>query len=189
MAYITDSFDDRVVELLQNSGAGLLPTDTIYGLSCRALDEHAVERLHKLKDRSPGKPFIVLISDIKMLDLLSISAEQASVIKNYWPGALSAVLQSNAPNFLSRGTNSLAIRMPNYPKLLDLISKAGPIVSTSANIEGQEPVHSVSEAQSLFGSQLDFYVDAGPLDNPPSTLAVLKDGRLEVVRQGAVKIK
>jgi L-threonylcarbamoyladenylate synthase len=189
VSYVTDRFDDEVVRLLKTGGAGLLPSDTIYGLSCLALDGSTVEKLHRLKARDGNKPFIVLISDIKMLDLLSISKDQADVVKRYWPGALSLEFQTpNAPAWLHRGLNHFAIRMPDYPDLLQLIDQVGPIVSTSANLQGETPVNSVAEARQKFGDQLDFYVDAGELNNPPSTLAVVKDGRLLVERQGAVKI-
>lgn len=188
MAYVTDGLDDKVVKLLLNGGAGLLPSDTIYGLSCRALDEAAVEKLHKLKGRDSDKPFIVLISDIKMLDLLSISPKQARLVDKYWPGSLSAILPSLAPGYLTRGTQSLAVRLPDYPELSKLINEVGPLVSTSANLQGQEPVKNMAAARALFGDKLDFYVDAGELNNPPSTLAVVADGKLRVVRRGAVKI-
>jgi len=188
VSYVTDSFDDEVARLLMRGGVGLLPTDTIYGLSCRALDAAAVGKIHKLKDRSAHKPFIILISDIKMLDLLSISSEQAKITEQYWPGPLSVILSSQAPDFLTLGTASLAVRMPDSPNLIELISRTGPITSTSANLEGEQPVQSVPAAQRLFGDKLDFYVNAGNLDNPPSTLAEIKDGKLEVVRQGAAKI-
>jgi L-threonylcarbamoyladenylate synthase len=189
MNYETDSFDGEIVRLLQNGGAGLLPTDTIYGLSGRAEDYEAVERLHKLKGRAGNKPFIILISNIKMLDLLSISDKQASAVKNYWPGALSVVFPApDAPAWLHRGAGSLAVRLPDYPELIRLIDKTGPLVSTSANLPDQPPARTVSEAKELFGSQLDFYVDAGELSGPPSTLAALSDNVLRVIRQGAVRI-
>jgi L-threonylcarbamoyladenylate synthase len=189
VSYVTDCFDDEIVRLLKTGGIGLLPSDTIYGLSCMALNEKAVERLHKLKDRSTHKPFIVLISDIKMLDLLSISEKQTEIFEKYWPGPLSTILPSKAPAFLTRGTASLAVRLPDHQELRDLIDKIGPIISTSANIEGGSPIHYVAEARKLFGNKLDFYVDAGELDNPPSTLVAVDSGQLKVIRQGAVKIK
>jgi L-threonylcarbamoyladenylate synthase len=189
MSYVTDRIDDEVVRILQNGGAGLLPTDTIYGLSCRAEDREAVERLHQLKRRGGDKPFIVLISDIKMLDLLSISDFDRELLNSYWPGALSVVFPAPvAPDWLHRGTKSLAVRLPDHPNLRSLIEKVGPIISTSANLQGQPPVRSAAEAERLFGDKLDFYVDAGELDNPPSTLSVIKNGKIKVVRQGAVKL-
>lgn len=47
--YVTNTFDDKVVKLLKSGAIGFMPSDTIYGLSCRALDEAAVGRLHFVK--------------------------------------------------------------------------------------------------------------------------------------------
>jgi len=123
-----------------------------------------------------------------MLDLLSISANQTDTFNNYWPGPFSVIFKSDAPEYLTRGTQSLAVRLPDYPDLLSLINKTGPLISTSANLKGAPPAASVKEALAVFNGSLDFYVDAGQLDNQPSTLARFTDGRLDVVRQGAVKI-
>lgn len=189
MSYITDGFDDEVAALLQNGMVGVLPTDTIYGISAQALNEQAVERIHRLKLRDSGKPLIVLISDIKMLDMLSISGQEASLVGEYWPGALSLEFAaSDSPFWLHRGQKHFAIRMPNHPQLLSLIDKVGPIVSTSVNLQAQQSVDSIHEAKNIFGEQLDFYVDVGQLNNLPSTIAVIEEGRIKVVRPGAVKI-
>jgi L-threonylcarbamoyladenylate synthase len=189
VAYITDSFDNEIVRLLEQGGTGLLPTDTIYGLSCRALDQTAVEKLRKLKGRGQGKPFVILISDLKMLDSLGISRVQAEIIGPLWPSALSVVFDApKSPGWLHRGTFTLAARMPAHRALRELIKHVGPIVSTSANLPAESPASSAEQAMQLFGDRLDFYVDAGKLDNAPSTLAAIKSNRLHVIRQGAVKI-
>lgn len=190
MSYTTDSFDDNVVSLLQNGGVGVIPTDTIYGISARALDEQAVERIHKLKSRDSGKPLIVLISDYKMLDQLSISGEEANHVKKYWPGGISLEFQTpDAPAWLHRGQKHFAIRMPDHPQLLSLIDKVGPIVSTSVNLQSQKSVNSIQEANNIFGEQIDFYIDVGELNNSPSTIAIIEKGQLVAVRTGAVELK
>ena len=189
MSYLTNSFDEKIIGLLNGGRVGLLPTDTIYGLSGRAADKPAVERIYRLKNRGSRKPLIILISDLKMLDLLSISAEQAEAVDPYWPGALSVIFRTDqAPDWLQRGTGSLAVRLPNFPELLALIDRVGPLVSTSANIRGQRPVPSIQEARKIFGDRIDFYVDGGLLNGKPSTLAALDGDRLNVIRPGAVKI-
>jgi L-threonylcarbamoyladenylate synthase len=190
VSYVTNSFDEKVVELLQGGAVGFMPSDTIYGLSCRALDEAAVERVHKIKNRDSGKPCIVLVANLKMLDLLSISADQARLVQEYWPGKISLEFNApNAPSWLHRGTNKFAIRMPDNSKLRKLIKKVGPIVSTSANTQGGQPAESIDQAKEYFGEDLDFYIDQGTISSEPSTIVVLKNGKLEVDRQGAVKIK
>jgi L-threonylcarbamoyladenylate synthase len=188
---IMDSMDifNGVAKKLLLGGVGVMPSDTIYGLSCLALDKKAVERIYKLKGRDSKKPVIVLISNLQMLDLLSIDKAQAEVIKKYWPGALSVVFPAaNSPKWLTRGSGSLAVRWPKNPELCELIDKVGPIVSTSANPENQKPASSIDEAKEYFGNSVGFYIDGGELDSEASTIAELKDGELNVIRPGAVRI-
>jgi L-threonylcarbamoyladenylate synthase len=189
VSYVTDSFDEHIIDLLKGGAVGFMPSDTIYGLSCRALNREAVEKLHKVKDRDEHRPFIVLISDIKMLDLLSINQEEINLAKKYWPGALTIICKVQAaPPWLTLHTDSLAIRLPDHVHLRKLIDKTGPLISTSANKQGMEPITSASEAQKQFGDQLDFYIDAGQIGGVASTIVKKVDGKLEVLRQGAVKI-
>lgn len=189
MSYFTDSIDDKVVAMLKNGAVGLLPSDTIYGLSCAALNEEAVRKIHSIKGRNSRKPFIILISDLKMLSMLNIDPVFASTFVKYWPGQLSAILPAlDSPKWLRLGLKSLAIRWPADKRLQALISRVGPIISTSANLEGQKPAKNVQEAETIFGNRLDFYVDVGELNNAPSTLVRVDDGKILVLRPGSVKI-
>jgi L-threonylcarbamoyladenylate synthase len=190
MSYKTFEFDREVARLLIMGGVGVLPTDTVYGLSAQALNKNAVEKVHKLKDRSEHKPFIILISNLEMLDLLSITQIPIAMVNKYWPGPLSVIMDApEAPAWLSLGSQSLAIRLPAHKQLLALIDQVGPLVSTSANIENQPVVRSVSEAEDIFGDQLDFYVDQGPASEAnPSTIVKFNKNKLEVLRHGDIKI-
>jgi L-threonylcarbamoyladenylate synthase len=188
VSYFTNSFDNKIVELLKNGRVGLLPTDTIYGLSAVALNKNAVEQIHKLKDRD-NRPMIVLVSDIEQLQYLGIKSQEPEVTR-HWPGALSVIFESSQiPEWLHRGTNSLAVRLPDSRQLRGLIAKTGPLVSTSANLQGQEPAKNIKEAKKYFGDMLDFYVDAGEIKGISSTLVKIENGQLKVLRQGAYKIR
>lgn len=189
MAYLTDSFDSKIVELLRQGSVGFMPSDTIYGLSSLALNEAAVQTIHKIKNRSRHKPFIVLIDGIEMLNLLSIDKKQAEPAMQYWPGELTLICQAeNVPAWLQLGTETLAIRIPDNYELRRLIKRIGPIISTSANIQGQPPLDSAAAAYKFFGDSLDFYINEGKIAAQPSTIARLVEGKLEVMRHGAVKI-
>ncbi|MBX4201790.1 Sua5/YciO/YrdC/YwlC family protein [Candidatus Saccharibacteria bacterium] len=159
-------------------------------MSACALDETAVKKIHKLKDRSSHKPFIVLISQIAQLEHLGINLAEAKKFKKYWPASLSIIFEAiNSPNWLQLGSNSLAVRWPNHPALTSLIDKTGPIISTSANKEGGQPINSSIVAKRQFGDELDFYLDVGDLANhQPSTIVKLEKGELVVIRQGELKL-
>lgn len=167
-----------------------MPSDTIYGLSCRALDEAAVERLRKIKNRGKNKPFIILISSTSQLPDLGVSPTDMAPALRYWPGRLTFICDANdAPVWLHRGTKTLAIRQPGDDALRTLIHKTGPLVSTSANLAGGKLAHTANRAQEYFGDKLDFYIDKGAINRKPSTIIKATLTKVEVVRQGTVKIK
>ncbi len=190
MSYVTKSFDNRVTESLKNGAVGFMPSDTIYGLSCRALNKNAVERLYKIKKRGKNKPFIVLISGTSQLPDLGVITTDVAPALRYWPGRLTIICDANnAPVWLHRGTKTLAVRQPDDEALRNLIDKTGPLISTSANLASNKSALTVNKAQKYFGEKLDFYVDKGAINRKPSTIIRATFSKVEVVRQGAVKIK
>lgn len=192
MSYPTDTLNDpQLREILKSGGVGFMPSDTIYGLSCRALDRQAVERVYRLKRRDSDKPLIILIADSAQLKDLGVDPAQTAIMAGYWPGPISLECDvTTAPAWLNRGQKHEAFRVPDVTALRRLIKQVGPIVSTSANLQGGTPATTVAEAKKYFGDNLDFYVDSGSLKGRlPSTLARNNDGKLEVVRPGAVKLR
>ncbi len=182
----------KLSELIKAGGVGVLPTDTLYGIVGQALNKAAVERIYKVKGRSPEKPFIILISSFDDLEKFSIEldAKTEEVLKKSWPGQVSVILPCPDKGFeyLHRGTDSLAFRFPNYPELQKLINETGPLAAPSANPEGEVPSVTVRDAKKYFGNQVDYYVDVGPLEGKASTLIRIKNGDTEVLRQGEVKV-
>jgi L-threonylcarbamoyladenylate synthase len=82
----------------------------------------------------------------------------------------------------------LAFRMPKKPSLAKLLKKTGPLISSSANPQGKKPARTITEARRYFGDRVDFYLNAGKMNSLPSTLVEIKNGQLNVLRKGAVKI-
>ena len=179
--------------LIVNGKVGVIPTDTLYGLVGRAQDRETVERIYRLKGRQPNKPLIVLISSLDDLSKfkVKVNAKTKKVLEKYWPGKVSVILP--CPNqefeYLHRGTKTLAFRLPDYPELTHLITQTGPLVAPSANPEGLPPAKNIKEAREYFGDEVDFYYAKGILKSLPSTLIEVRDGKIKVLREGAVKIK
>lgn len=170
---------------LKNGGIGIMPTDTIYGIVGQALSGDTVERIYALKKRTPTKPFIILISGIQDLDLFGISVTDSmkASLEHYWPGPVSIILECDNPQFeyLHRGTKTLAFRLPNTPKLTELIKETGPLVAPSANPEGLLPSQNIAEAEAYFGNDADFYVE-GPVNAKPSKIIRITENGEEIIR-------
>jgi L-threonylcarbamoyladenylate synthase len=185
-------FNSEVSEILQNGGIGIIPTDTIYGISASAFSRTAVSRIYRAKKRRSNSPFIVLVSSINDLKKFDIGLDQNEerFLRRYWPGKVSVILPCSSKKFsyLHRGTRSVAFRMPQYPVLRNLMRATGPLVSSSANITGKPSATTIKEASSYFKDAVDFYVDKGKLKSLPSTLVRLRRGTPLIIREGAVKL-
>lgn len=183
--------DPALITCLNQGGVVVIPTDTLYGIVARASDEQAVERIYKLRGRTPKKPCIILAAGTwQITDNALWTDAHRALAATYWPGALSIVAPTaNTAPYLHRGAKTLAYRVPDYDDLRALITNTGMLVAPSANPESLLPATTLLEAQAYFGDRVDGYVDGGTLaNNAPSTLVTLVDGQPKVLRQGAVKI-
>jgi len=182
-----------IAPTLRRGGVGVIPTDTIYGLAGLALNKKTVARIYKLRRRDPKKPFIILISSLKDLRSFGVhlTAKDKRALARLWPNSVSIVLPCSNKKFayLHRGTGTLAFRYPKIKWLKELLLTTGPLISTSANFEGEPAAKTTTEAKIYFGEALDFYIDAGKQNGKPSTVVSLRKGKLTVLRQGAVKLK
>lgn len=183
----------EAIKILKSGGIGVIPTDTIYGLVGQALKPKTVQRIYQVRQRRPDKPFIILIGLLGDLKKFNVEINPATrrIIKKYWPGPVSIILPCPLKKFkyLHRGTNTLAFRLPAQKDLISLLKQTGPLVAPSANPEGREPAKIIKEAKKYFTDKIDFYLAAGRLQSSPSTLIKINQGKIEVLREGTVKIK
>lgn len=179
----------KAEKFLKNDGVVVLPTDTLYGLVGSAFSKQAVEKIYKIKERDKAKPLIVLISKIKDLEKFGIKGD---FLRAFLP-KVSVLVACKNPKFkyIHRGTGEIAFRLisSKNKNLFSLLDKIGPIVAPSANKESEKPATTISEAKEYFGSKVDYYINNRKMTGEPSTLIRLKDGKIEVLRQGVVKIK
>lgn len=189
MSLVLNGLSDlRVVELLADGAVGVMPTDTVYGLVCSATNESAVARLYKLKSRE-NKPGTIIAADAGQLIELGIRGRYLKAVESYWPGAVSVIIPSHGLQYIHLGLGGIAIRLPAIKEVHELLTKTGPLLTTSANHPGLEPAHSLAAAQEYFGERVDFYVEGGDLSgHKPSTLIRIVDDAVEVLRPGAITI-
>ena len=185
-------FNQNLITSLKKGELSIFPTDTLYGIHTPALDKKSVENVYKVRNRTPKKPFIILIGSIDQLKLFKIDVDNKTIeiLKKYWPGKVSIILPCPHQEFeyLHRGTNSLAFRFPNKKELTDLILSTGPLISTSANPEGMPYAKTIEEAKKYFGDKITNYIDQGEIDSLPSTVIKIQNGEIEILRQGEVII-
>jgi L-threonylcarbamoyladenylate synthase len=171
MPRILTSLNEVTPEMAQ--GVFCCPSDTVYGLSTSVSAADSVMKIKMLKGKDPNMPLIVLIGSYEQIDMF-VPEHTVSVMrlaKKVWPGPVSVIFGNVYEKWDAVSPNgTLALRMPDNPELRDFLMRVGPIVSTSANKTGNPPAITSQAAQEIFGQTLDFYIDTGDCNNPPSTL-------------------
>ena len=194
-AEIASAIPEVVLHLVRQ-GLIAYPTETVYGLGSATARE-AVLHLASLKGREPGKPFLLLVSDLAMLRGVGLRMTEAAdrLSAAFWPGALTLVLPGGEgvlPDVLRGPEGGVAVRWTSHQAMARLIRTLGsPVTSTSANKPRHPP------ALDAAGVAVDFdaavrsaelmVLDAGRLTpSPPSTLVDCTGSFPRVIRVGAL---
>jgi L-threonylcarbamoyladenylate synthase len=179
-----------IIDTLRNGGIGVMPTDTIYGIVGSALNKNTVRRIYLLRKRNPKKPMIVLVAAMRDVERFGVvpNAKMKKILKRVWPGPVSVILPVKKFRYLTRGTKTLAFRLPKPAWLSTFLRKTGPLVAPSANFEGKRSARTIREAKRYFGDSVQFYIDAGRLNSQPSTILRIEKRKVSLVRQGSVGI-
>ncbi|MDD4803552.1 MAG: L-threonylcarbamoyladenylate synthase [Candidatus Paceibacterota bacterium] len=182
--------DQKYIDILKNSGVGVIPTDTIYGIACSVFSKDALDRIFEIKGRDENKPPVVIISNVEELNIFSINLTNKAkeFINKYWLGKVSIIFDISPEYSYLDKNRGLAIRLVNEPKIKEFLEKTGPLATSSANTQGLPLAKNIEEAKKYFGDKVDFYYDVGDLISEPSTLVKISGDNIEVLRQGAVKI-
>nr|WP_206072415.1 L-threonylcarbamoyladenylate synthase [Antrihabitans stalactiti] len=182
---------DAATRMLKGGRLVVLPTDTLYGIAADAFDSSAVNALLRAKHRGRDMPVPVLVGSWNTIDglVLSVRPQARELIRAFWPGGLSLVVQQ-APSLAwdlgdTRGT--VMLRMPLHPVALDLLREIGPLAVSSANVSGSPPARTVDEAREQFGEAVGVYLDGGESVDPvASTIVDLTGDQPRILREGAV---
>ncbi|WP_294009667.1 L-threonylcarbamoyladenylate synthase [uncultured Streptococcus sp.] len=177
-------------EILENGGAVILPTETVYGLFAQAMNEAAVEHVYQLKRRPKDKAMNLNVADLETI--LAFSKNQPSYLKTLYeaflPGPLTIILQANdrVPAWINSGLSTIGFRIPNHPKTLELIQQTGPLIGPSANISGRESGKIFADIKTQFNNEVTGLADDAALTGVDSTILDLSGETARILRQGTI---
>ncbi|HEL2027599.1 TPA: threonylcarbamoyl-AMP synthase [Streptococcus suis] len=181
---------DKLRTILENGGAVILPTETVYGLFAQALNEDAVNRVYQLKQRPRDKAMNLNVSNLNDIYFFSQNTPffLEKLYNRFMPGPLTIILKANekVPFWVNSGLDTVGFRLPNHEQTLRLISEAGPLIGPSANISGNESGKKFSDIQAQFPVDLPGIEDDQALTGIDSTILDLSGQKARILRQGAI---
>ena len=164
----------RAVEVMNQGGVILYPTDTIWGLGCDATNPEAVRRIYEIKQRTDAKALISLVdSETKVQFYVKEVPEVAWDVMELSEKPMTVVFDGGrnlAPNLLAEdGSVAIRITKEAFSKELCMRMKRA-VVSTSANISGQPAPRCFAEISEEIKGAVD-YICTSRQDEPPTQTA------------------
>ena len=178
-------------DYLKNGRVILYPTDTIWGIGCDATNPAAVDKIYKIKKRFESKSMIVLLDNPDKLEhyVRKVHPVVYDLIESYKEPL--TIIYPNAKNVAGNvvaNDGTLAIRIVRDEFCRQMIAAFGkPVVSTSANLSGQDaPVTFSGISEEILG-KVDHIVNHNRnviIRTKPSTIIRLLDnGEFELIRK------
>lgn len=181
---------DRAVSVLRDGGLILYPTDTVWGIGCDAQNAGAVEKIYALKRSVNKKSMLVLCGSANMVvryvnrapgiafEVMEMATSPLTLIL---PGA--AGLAAN----LIPDEGTLGVRIPDHEFCRLLLEKFGrPVVSTSANLTGEDTPATLAEVSKEIVAGVDYVVDprfeGKPTKQASSIIFFNEKGEFKIIR-------
>jgi len=157
-------------EAFYQGGIIAYPTEAVFGLGCDPDNSQAIEKLLRIKNRSPNKGLILLAANYSQLlpyiDDSKIPQDKRSRVLSRWPDGITQLVPKNnkLSQLLTGKFSTIAVRLTSQPDVVALCNKVNkPIVSSSANLSGQQPAKTWQEVEETLSEAVDFIIKGNTL--------------------------
>lgn len=186
----------KAIEIVEDGGIAIFPTDTAFGIGCRIDSNDAVKRLFSLRKRPETQATPVLVDTVKMAHNYLRPIPQNVIddlIEPYWPGALTIVLPCQTDKVLSLvrgGGDNLGVRIPNHTVARKLIRGVGiPLLGPSANFHGEKTPYSLADLDPALKAMVDIVVSGECTLCKASTVIDCSENPWKILREGAIELQ
>mgnify|MGYP000441468847 CR=1 FL=1 len=182
----------QAVEILEEGGVIIYPTDTVYGLGCDIYNSKAVDRICRLRGLDPVKARLSFIcKDISQVAEFTQQIDNTTfrLMKKHLPGPFTFVLNSSnqVPKLFKNRKRTVGIRVPENNITQALVEELGRPILTASLKNDDEIVEYFTDPQDIyedFKKQVELVIDGGIGSNHPSTVVDCTGSEPIVLREG-----
>ena len=178
------SISDAVLAL-RGGGVVCHACEGVWGFACDSFNEEAVRRILTIKKRQPDKGLIVIADHPSKFapEIEHLTDPIASKVHASWPGHTTWLLPNvQFPQWITGEHQTVAARVPDHAQALELAREWGkPLVSTSANVEGDPPCTTEKEAHNRFGKLVDVVL-SGSIGEAQGSSQIIDAETGEIIR-------
>lgn len=181
---------EQAVFVLRSGGVILYPADTIWGIGCDARNQEAIDKVNTIKGRTSEKPLIVLCADLDQLyQVVSSVHPRVDTLLHYHERPLTVIFPGTRQGYrhLAAKDGTIGVRVVKSGFCHELLAAYGsPLISTSANLAGEEFPAKFGAISSAILRQVDFALPAfteKDITGTPSVIARYdENGELDFLR-------
>ena len=182
----------QIVDLLEDGGIIIYPTDTVYAMGCDINATKSIEKIARIKGLNPKNPALSLIfHDMSQLSEYTTIRDNTifKLLKRNLPGPFTFIVQANKqiPRLFKNKKKTVGIRIPDDDIIIELVRELGrPIITTSVH-DPDELVEYTTDPELIHEKYRDFVdivVDGGYGKNEASTIVDCTGDEILIVRQG-----
>lgn len=180
----------QAVQIIQQGGVVIYPTDSGYALGCHVGDKNAMARILQIRQVSGDHHFTLMCRDLSELSVYAKVENSAfRLIKNNTPGAYTFILRGTKEvpkRLLNEKKKTIGLRIPENKIALALLAELGePLLSTSLILPGEEFAESDPEdMRARLEKQVDLIMHGGVIGEAPTTVIDYSDDEPLVLREG-----
>ena len=180
----------QAIEILNDGGVILYPTDTIWGIGCDANNPSAIAKIYEIKNRENKKPLIILIDDKNLLLNYVKSVPKIAekmIDMNQVPTTIIYDDPINLPEILTY-KNTIGIRVIKSHPINMLLNKfKKPLTSTSANQANHKSPVSFKTIDEHIKNQVDYifpenFIETESINKSSKIIKINKNSRIEIIR-------
>ena len=180
----------RAVEIIDQGGLIVYPTDSCYALGCHIGDKQAMQRIRRIRRVDDKHHFTLVCRDLSELSNYAIVDNSAyRLMKSCTPGPYTFLLKATHEvprRLLTPKRKTIGLRVPDHPIPLQLCEELGqPLMSSTLILPNRdEPLSDPQEMRELLERQVDLVIDGGYCGIEASTVIDFVESSPTILRQG-----
>ncbi len=181
---------NKAIQVLQDGGLVIYPTDTVYAIGCDALNVRAVESICRMKGVNPQKSDLSIICyDLSNIsEYAKVSNAAFKLMKKNLPGPFTFILptSSELPK-IYKNRKEVGIRIPDNVIIRTLVKELGNPILTMSIHDQDDLIEYTTDPELIhekYENEVNLVIDGGYGGLEPSTVVSYTGPEPVIIRQG-----
>ena len=183
----------QAVDIINQGGVIVYPTDSSYALGCQIGDKDALTRMRRIRQVDDKHNMTLVCRDLsEIATYAKIENTDYRLLKSLTPGPYTFILPATGEvprRIMHPKRRHIGLRVMDHPIANALLAELGqPLMSCTLIMPGEElPITDAEEARDRLEKLVDLIIDGGPCGIEPTTVIRLTDGTPQILRDGRGK--